>query len=150
MNMMRYRNQPGAILRELQKELFPFAQLLSEEAQPTFALEQWAPSVDIKEEEKEFVVYADIPGVKAKDIDIEMEGNSLVIKGHRKTEKEEKGKNYYRSECQTGKFYRQFTLPESVDSAKITARKEEGVLILHLPKATENKHFRKIDIQEGK
>ena len=146
MAILRY-NHPSSLLRELQQELYPLlsswgdAQAMSQEG-------MWSPKVDIKEEEKEFVVFADIPGVKPSEIEIEMEGNNLIIKGQRKTEKEEKGKNFYRSECITGKFYREFTLPKSVDRSKIQAKSKHGVLIIHLPKATDAEHQRKISVQE--
>jgi len=145
MNLTR-RQQPGSVLRELQQELFPLMSWFESPAQ--FAAEDfWMPKVDIKEEANEFVVYADMPGVKAEDVDIQMEGNTLTVKGLRKTEKEEKSKNFYRSECTSGKFYRQFTLPETVESDKIQARMKHGVLILHLPKSNGGNKQRKITVE---
>lgn len=148
MSMIRH-SQPSSIVRELQQELFPLMSWFTQEhpyAQDTV----WAPRVDIKEEELEFVVFADIPGVDPKDIEIEMDGNTLTVKGERNLVKEHKGKNenYYRIERTSGKFYRQFTLPETIDSTKIMAKSKQGVLAIHLPKATENKHQRKIKVQE--
>lgn len=133
------------LLNQLQHELMPFISVCGQE---NAALRQdaWAPKVDIKEEEKEFVVFADIPGVDPNDIDIEMDGNTLTVKGEKKAEQEQKGKNYYRLERTTGKFYRQFTLPESIDSDKISAKTKNGVLAIHLPKAEEGKNNRKIKI----
>ncbi len=147
---MNYRcHQPSNLLRELQTELFP----LMGWNKPTESLASetaWAPKVDIKEEENEFVVYADIPGVDPKDIQIDMEGNTLTVRGERSTFKEEKDKDkkYYRLERNYGKFYRQFTLPETVDGSKISAKAKQGVLAIHLPKANEGKHQRKITVQE--
>lgn len=132
------------LLNQLQHELMPFVSLCGQE-NPT-RHETWAPKVDIKEDEKEFVVFADIPGVDPNEIDIEMDGNTLTVKGEKKTAHEEKSKNYYRLERTTGKFYRQFTLPESVDSEKISAKTKNGVLAIHLPKAQEGKKNRKITI----
>lgn len=110
----------------------------------------WSPKVDIKEEKDEFVVYADIPGVDPKNIDIDIEGNTLTVKGERQTQKEEKDKanNYYRVERTYGKFYRQFTLPENIDGDKITAQSKHGVLAIHLPKAKEVTNQRKITVEE--
>ncbi len=149
MAIIRY-NQPSSFLRELQKELYPLMSSWAD-AQPEFLSQEgmtWTPKVDIKEEDKEYVVYADIPGVKPADIEIEMDGNNLIVKGERKAEKQEKGKNFYRSECTIGKFFRQFTLPESVDSSKIKAISKHGVLIIHLPKASEGKLQRKITVEQ--
>lgn len=146
MNIVRYQ-QPSVLLRELQKELFPLMSCFGEEQ---LAHENaWAPKVDIQEQEKEFVVFADIPGVDPKDIEIDMDGNTLTLKGERKTVKEEKDKeNYYRIERTTGKFYRQFTLPETVDGHKISAKAKLGVLAIHIPKAENTKNQRKIQVQE--
>ncbi len=133
------------LLNQLQHELMPFVTLCGQE-NAALRQETWVPKVDIKEEEKEFVVFADIPGVDPNEIEIEMDGNTLTVKGERKAEHEQKGKNYYRLERTTGKFYRQFTLPESVDSDKISAKTKNGVLAIHLPKAEEGKSNRKIKI----
>lgn len=133
------------LLNQLQHELMPFISVCGQE-NAALRPEAWTPKVDIKEEEKEFVVFADIPGVDPNDIDIEMDGNTLTVKGEKKAEQEQKGKNYYRLERTTGKFYRQFTLPESIDSDKISAKTKNGVLAIHLPKAEEGKNNRKIKI----
>lgn len=141
----RHYYHPQSLLNQLQHELMPF--MAGREVENTCGPQDaWAPKVDIKEEEKEFVVFADIPGVDPNEIEIEMDGNTLTVKGERKTEQEVKQKNYYRLERKTGKFFRQFTLPESVDSSKISAKAKNGVLAIHLPKAEEGKHFRKIAI----
>ncbi|MBS0289247.1 MAG: Hsp20/alpha crystallin family protein [Proteobacteria bacterium] len=146
---MSYRyHQPLSIFRELQNELLP---LMGWNADAALVPEKaWAPKVDIKEETTEFIVFADIPGVDPKEIEIDMDGNTLTVKGERTTIKEtkEKEKNYYRIERTSGKFYRQFTLPESVDASKITAKVKQGVLAIHLPKAIEGKHQRKITVVE--
>lgn len=148
MAMIRYC-QPASLFRELQKELFPLMTQLTEESKNA-AEALWTPKVDIKEEAEEFVVYADIPGVDPANIDISMEKNILTVKGERKTFQEEKDRenNYYRVERTFGKFYREFTLPESVDSNKIAAKVKHGVLAIHLPKAKEGKHQKKITVQE--
>lgn len=145
MSIIRYR-QPGSFFHELQQELLPLLSTLQTE--PMSQEGMWAPKVDIKEEADKFVVFADIPGIDPDDIEIEMDSNLLTVKGERKAEKEEKGKNYYRMERSYGKFYRQFTLPESIDSNKITAKSKHGVLMLCLPKAVEGKQHRKITIEK--
>ncbi|MCS5710565.1 Hsp20 family protein [Candidatus Berkiella aquae] len=145
MSLRHYRH-PHALFNQLQNELMPF--IWCEPEKTAHSQAAWVPKVDIKEEEKEFVVYADIPGVDPNEIEIEMDGNILTVKGERKSEQEEKGKQYYRLERKTGKFYRQFTLPESVDSSKISAKTKNGVLAIHLPKAQESKHARKITIEQ--
>jgi len=98
----------------------------------------WSPRVDIYETEDEFVVNAELPGVKEKNLDIKVEGNALVIKGYRPhlhdlSSEESEGK-YHMVECTYGAFKRSFLLPESVDSGKITAMLKDGILRIVLPK----------------
>ncbi len=98
----------------------------------------WSPRVDIYETEDEFVVNAELPGVKEKNLDIKVEGNALVIKGYRPhlhdlSSEETRGK-YHMVECTYGAFKRSFLLPESVDSGRITAMLKDGILRIVLPK----------------
>lgn len=92
------------------------------------ATSEWIPSVDIKEENMQFVIKADIPGVDPKDIDVSMEEGILTIKGERETEKTEEKDDYRRVECSYGSFYRRFSLPDTADGEKIKAKGKDGVL----------------------
>lgn len=98
------------------------------------AAADWAPLVDITEDEKEYVVKAELPGLKKEEVKVSVEENVMTISGERKVEKEEKTKKYHRVERAYGKFERSFTLPEQADGTKITADFKEGVLQVHLPK----------------
>jgi HSP20 family protein len=98
------------------------------------ATANWAPSVDISENEKEFTLLTDIPGVNPGDIDISMEKGVLTVKGERNSEKVDEDENYRRVERQSGQFYRRFTLPDSADADKIEAKSEHGVLRITIPK----------------
>lgn len=102
----------------------------------------WSPLVDIKEEKDCFLVIADVPGVKKEDIDISLENHVLTLKGERQFEKTEQHQGYTRRERTQGQFYRRFSLPQTADDAKITARYTQGVLEIRIPKreaATEKK-----------
>jgi HSP20 family protein len=105
----------------------------------------WAPDVDIKETEKEVQIKADLPGMKLEDIDVSVDENQLIIKGERKTEKEEKGKDYIRVERSYGSFYRSFNIGVPVKADEIKASYKNGVLEINLPK-TEVKKPKKIEI----
>ncbi|QLZ68911.1 Hsp20/alpha crystallin family protein [Legionella sp. PC1000] len=94
----------------------------------------WSPLVDIKEEKDRFVVLADIPGVKKEDIDISLEQHVLTLKGERHFEKSEERNGYTRRERAQGQFYRRFSLPQTADDSKITARYAYGVLEISIPK----------------
>jgi len=94
----------------------------------------WAPAVDIQENEHNFVIHADLPGVDKDKIDVSMENNQLSIKGERNQVKEESHKGFVRTERVTGSFYRRFTLPETADGDNISAKIEKGVLEVTIPK----------------
>ena len=91
--------------------------------------------MDVKEDDKAYTVHAEIPGVKKEDIHVTIEGSQVSISAETKKEKEEKeGEKVLRSERYYGKVYRSFTLGQDVDEATATAKYNEGVLDLTLPK----------------
>ena len=106
----------------------------------------WNPKVDIFEEDDQFVVKTELPGVEKDKIAIDVDGRVLTVKGERSGEKEVKEKNYYRRECTYGTFQRSFTLPEETDSEKIKAEYKDGVLKLNIPKPETSK-AKKITVQ---
>ncbi len=99
----------------------------------------WGPAVDISETKDSLIVKAELPGMEPKDIDISLSGDTLVIKGEKKQEKEEKGENFHRVERRYGSFARTIRLPVEVDSDKIEATYKQGVLKIVLPKKEEAK-----------
>src|SRR6202049_2776029 len=99
----------------------------------------FAPPVDIYEDEHNITLKIDVPGIDEKDIDVRIEGNTLTVHGERKIEKEEKEENFRRVERQYGEFTRSFTLPSSVDLAQVSAHYNKGVLKINLAKKAEAK-----------
>ena len=100
----------------------------------------WAPSVDIEEEEDKYVIKADLPGVDKKDIEVKLENGVLSIRGEKHTEKETgKGTKKHRTERFHGTFARSFTLPDAVKADKVDAAYKDGVLSLTIPKKEESK-----------
>lgn len=95
---------------------------------------EWSPSVDISENDKEYVVKAELPEVKKEDIKVNVEDGTLCISGERKVEKEEKGTKFHRVERAYGRFERSFSLPDEADADKITSEYKDGILTVHLPK----------------
>ena len=95
----------------------------------------WVPAVNISEDEKEYVIKAELPEVDKKDVKISLEDGVLSIQGERTKEKEEKGKKFHRIESSYGSFFRSFTLPENIAEDKLTADFKDGILLIHLPKA---------------
>ena len=106
----------------------------------------WAPAVDIFERGDDLVIRAEIPGVDKDDIDINVENNTLSIRGERKREEEFDEDRTYKTERVFGSFVRTFRLPRTVDSSRIAAKYVNGVLELQLPKAEEAKP-RRIEIK---
>jgi HSP20 family protein len=107
---------------------------------------EWAPRVDIREEDKRFVIEADIPGVDPKAIEINMDKGVLSIRGERKTEHKIEDGKYTRVERAHGIFHRRFALPDSANPDGIRATGRHGVLEIEIPKRPETTP-RKIDIE---
>jgi len=95
------------------------------------------PLVDIYEEKDAIVVKAELPGVKPDELSIQIENSVLTLSGKRQLEREDKRESYHRIERSYGSFTRSFVLPNTVDSAKISAEMEAGVLTLKLPRKPE-------------
>jgi len=94
----------------------------------------WVPAVEVYEKADKFVVRTELPGMKKEDIDVSVIGDTLTIGGERKAESEVKDEDYYRCELCYGKFSRSVGLPAAVDSAKVDASYENGILEITLPK----------------
>jgi HSP20 family protein len=108
------------------------------------------PAIDMSEDEKAYKISAELPGIDAKDIDVSVSGDMLVLKGEKRQEKEEKDKNYHFSERAYGSFQRAFELPGSVDRNKIAADFSKGVLTITLPKTTEaQRPVKKIEVKSS-
>jgi len=95
---------------------------------------EWMPAVDIHEEDSCYMLTADIPGVNRKDVEISLEDGVLTVKGERKSEAEVTEEGYRRRERIQGTFVRQFNLPDTIDTANISAKAEDGVLTIAIPK----------------
>jgi len=109
-------------------------------------LSSWSPAVDIIEDEKEFLVKAELPEVKKEDVHVTVENGVLTIQGERKFEKEEKNKRYHRTERSYGSFTRSFGLPEGADASKVKAEFKDGLLQIHMPKS-ENARPKQIQVK---
>ena len=107
---------------------------------------EWAPLVDIIEDDKEYLIKAELPEVKKEDVHVAVENGTLTIRGERKFEKEEKDKRYHRVERGYGSFVRSFVLPDIADAAKVSAEFKDGVLRVHLPK-TESAKTKHIEVK---
>lgn len=106
----------------------------------------FAPSIDISETEKQYVIDVEVPGMNKKDINLNVENNTLTISGERKFEKEEDNKQYHRVETHYGSFSRSFALPENADFDSIKASYANGILTVTVNK-NEKSLKKQIDIE---
>lgn len=103
------------------------------------------PPLNIYDDGEGFLVHAEIPGVDPKELDITATGDKLTLRGKRELETAGENASYHRRERRSGSFRRTFTLPEKVNSEKVSARSVNGILEIYLPRAEESK-ARKIEI----
>ncbi|HEX6566036.1 MAG TPA: Hsp20/alpha crystallin family protein [Chthoniobacterales bacterium] len=154
MNIIRYHNQGRsdltqafdrfAALRGELDRLFdgPFGPVFSAPS----SFRRWAPALDVYQDKDQFTVVAELPGLKKEDIELSLQNGVLTISGERKQEK--KNEEGYRNERFFGRFQRSVTLPSSVDSNKVKATYQDGILKVALPKAEETKP-KQIDVSVG-
>lgn len=132
----RYQDRMDRLMNELMGAR-------SEEGVTSF---DFAPSCEISEEDRNFLLKVDLPGVKKENVKVEVDGDRLTIRAERKEEKEEKSKRRHLSEISYGSYVRSFTLPQAIDEKKVDAKFEDGVLIVTVPK-TEATKAKQISIQ---
>ncbi len=150
MTLIRY--EPWNLLDRLQREFNlqnvfePYDREITGDDSSDVVTSRWRPAVDIKEEKDRFVIYADLPGVDPKDIEITMDQGVLTLKGERSEETKEEREGYKRVERVSGSFYRRFSLPDTADFDHIEAKGKNGVLEITLPKH-EKVQARKITVK---
>jgi HSP20 family protein len=92
------------------------------------------PPVDVYEDAHQLVLKLEVPGIRQEALDVQVENQTLTVKGERKFEKDEKEENFHRIERRYGSFVRSFTLPQTVDAGSVKANYEHGVLTIALAK----------------
>lgn len=101
-----------------------------------FSIAEWSPAVDIEEDDNNYLIRADVPGLDKKDIDVRLDNGVLSITGEKRVEKETgKASKQHRTERYCGSFSRRFTLPSTIKSDKVDASYKDGVLTVKVPKA---------------
>jgi len=108
----------------------------------------WAPSADISETEKEYVIRAELPAVKKEDVEVTFDDGLITIKGERRQQKEDKSEKFHRVESFYGSFERSFSLPENVNGDAIHCDSKDGILTVHIPKSeTQKRKPKQITVQ---
>lgn len=144
MRLSRY--EPWSLLDQSSNGIHQiFNPFLTRDEKENASASDWVPDVDIKEEDDRFVIHADIPGVDPKDIEVHMENGMLSINGERSSETKDEREGYKRIERARGTFLRRFTLPDTADADKISAKSTNGVLEVVIPKH-EKLQARKISV----
>jgi HSP20 family protein len=114
---------------------FPFSTRSLGRSLSSMAPSEWLkPTMDIAANDKEYTVTVELPGVEENDVSLELDGDTLRIKGEKKQEKEEKEKDFYRVERSYGSFQRMLSLPEDTDQTGIGAKFNKGLLIVNIPR----------------
>jgi HSP20 family protein len=142
---------PFRELEEMEKRLstmFGRQSLRPDGEKEALTVVEWSPLVDISEDDKEYLIKAEVPDIKKEDIKLAVQDDVLTISGERKSEKEEKGKRYHRVERTYGSFMRSFTLPEDADGSRVSADYKDGMLNVHLPKSEKAKP-KSIEVKVG-
>jgi HSP20 family protein len=152
MNLTRY--QPTTLFplfRDMEEMSDRFNRLLGTWTRPNreeefLTMVDWTPAVDIEENEKEYLVKAELPEIKREDVKVTVENGVLTLQGERKQEKEEKGKRFHKIERSYGTFLRTFAVPVDADDTKVAADFKDGILRVHLPK-TEKPRPKAIEVK---
>lgn len=132
---------PFSEIQRLQEEI-------SRRFVPNGRAPSFRPAVDIYEDEEGITLTAELPGVEAKDVEIDVHENVLTLKGERRLEKEDRRDGYHRIERAYGSFSRSFVLPDGVEADKCEAEMKDGLLRVRLPKRPHSKP-RKIEVRAG-
>ena len=107
---------------------------------------EWVPAFDIYENDKNYVLKAEIPGINSKELDVTLTDGLLTVKGEKRKESEERGETYHRIERRYGAFERSFHVPDSIQADRVGAEYRDGILTLTLPKV-ERRRVKKIDVK---
>jgi len=134
MDLVPFRRRRGGGLARLHEEFDDLFRRFFGDWSPLLAEGAWAPELDVAEHPDKVVVKVDLPGVKNEDIEISVQGNTLIIGGEKKEQTEDRGEGYHHVERRYGSFHRTITLPAGVDPDKIEATYRDGVLSVTLPK----------------
>lgn len=126
-DLARFQNRLG--------RLFDDALRGEREPEEAWGLSEWAPPVDIYEQDGNLVLKAELPGVRSDDVKVHLENNVLTIRGERKTEQEVQRENYHRMERSYGSFVRSFSLSPQYDQEKIEAAFQDGILRIMIPRS---------------
>lgn len=141
-----FHMNPFALMRHLTEDMDRFVGQMQRAAGEGVV---WSPPIEVREKEGKLLVTAELPGVNKEDVKVHVDGDTLVIEGTRKQEKEERREGYYHSERSYGKFYRSIPLPEGAKIEQTAAQFNDGVLEITVPIPEVKAKRQEVVIQEG-
>jgi len=144
MNVVRW--DPFAEMQSLFGPLMPRSLGLMSRVSGDGDTLEWSPSADISETDREYLIRAELPGVKKEDVKVNLADGMITIEGERKQEKDEKTEKFHRIERLYGSFSRRFSLPEHIKADAVRSEYKDGVLSVHIPK-TEKEKPKQIPVQ---
>ena len=133
------RFSPTTEIRSLQREIDRMFDSMLPRGNGDAEQAVWTPRVDLAENDHAYFIYLDVPGMKKDELEVSFQDGSLSVSGERRQLESDKIDNLVRIERRFGRFYRSFDLPKAIDSTKIEASYEDGVLTVEVPKAEESK-----------
>jgi len=142
-----FRMNPFSLMRRMTEELDRTFREVSGSG-PSESV--WAPAIEVAQQDKNYVVRAEVPGLQPNDVKLEITDDAIVIQGERKVEKEENKSGVHVTERHYGRFYRAIPLPEGAKADEASAKYENGVLEITVPTEEQRNRRREIPIQAGK
>ncbi len=140
-----FNMNPFALMRQFTEDMDRFFTQVPRAASDA----TWSPVIEVKQKEGKLFVTAELPGLKKDDVKVHVDGDTVVIEGERKKEKEEKREGYYHSERTYGKFYRSIPLPEGAKADQVTAQFNNGVLEVTVMVPEVKAKRQDVTVQEG-
>ena len=141
-----FRASPFSLFRRMAEEMDRMFQDFSVEREAGNGA-GWVPAIEVSQQDNKYNIKAELPGLEPKDVKVEVENDSLVIQGERKSESEEKKAGVQRTERQYGYFYRSIPLPEGANVEQAQAKFHNGVLEISIPVPEQQSNRRSIPIQ---
>jgi HSP20 family protein len=137
---------PFALMRQFTEDM---DRVFGQAPRATVEGTAWSPAIEVKQKEGKLLVTAELPGLKKEDVKVHIDGDTLVVEGERKQEKEEKREGYYHSERSYGKFYRSILLPDGAKTDQVAAQFNNGVLEVTVPVPEVKAKRQEVPVQEG-
>jgi HSP20 family protein len=141
-DIQTYRENPLSFFDDMRENVRSFF-----EDFPVWSTAARSPAVDVREEDEQYVVEAELPGMTEEDVQVDVDEDTLTIASKRQEQSEEKKEGYLRRERRTTAFRRSFALPPDVEESKIDAAFKNGLLTVTLPKGKESTRRRTISIR---